>query len=148
MKNFQPIVTTALLVIILLVAGCGGSEPEPAAQPTEPPPTATAPAPTDTPEPPTPTPEPPTPEPPTSTPEPTATPTPEVTLEKVSLEFQTTVPSIEDAERVLRLLEEEPGIKDGIASEVSLDIRYDPELITLEEIRSFIESKGFPLKEE
>jgi hypothetical protein len=131
MKNFLITIVTTLIMITLLATACGGAEPA---------------APTSTPPPPTPTPAPPTPAPATATPTPAAAPTPEVALEKVTLDFQTTVPSIEDAEAVLHSLEEQEGVKDGIASEDSLTVRYDPELITVEEIREFVERQGFPLK--
>jgi hypothetical protein len=129
MKNILATITTTFVLITLLATACGG-----AAEPTP------------TPPPPTPTPAPPTPAPPTATPTPAATPTPEKQLEEVTLEFQTTVPSIEDAERVLHNLEVEEGVEGGIASETSLTIRYDPELITVEEMRQFVERQGFPLK--
>lgn len=129
MKNFLAAMIALLILIALLVTACGGTEP----------PTPTAP-------PPTPTPVPPTPEPPTPTPAPAATPTPEVLLERATLEFRTTLPSIEDAEAILHSLQEEEGVKDGRANEDALDIRYDPEVITLEEIRAFVERQGFALK--
>lgn len=129
MKNILAAITTTLILITLFATACGG-----AAEPTA------------TPPPPTPTTAPPTPAPATSTPTPAATPTPEVALESVTLEFQSAVPSIEDAERVLHSLEEKDGVKDGVASENSLTIRYDPELITVEEMRQFVERQGFPLK--
>ncbi|MFQ5855375.1 MAG: hypothetical protein ACE5LU_07020 [Anaerolineae bacterium] len=125
-----------LMVIALLATGCGRGREPATPTPTSPPPTPTSVPPTATPAPPTPT------------PKPAATPTPKKKLEKVILEFRTTVPSVEDADRVLEILLEEPGVEDGLADENSLTITYDPEVTTVEEIREIVEAEGFPLREE
>lgn len=136
MKNILAMMPMTLVMVILLATGCGGAEQAA--------PTATPPPPTPTAEPATPPPA--TPAPLTPTPVPTATPTPETNVEKVILDFQTTVASIEDAEVVLFALEEEPGVVGGRATEDSLEVRYDPEVITLDDIREFVEGRGIALK--
>jgi hypothetical protein len=134
MRKFFVGMATIMVAIVLLATACGaGPTAEPAAASATPPP-------------PPPTIEAATPVPPTPTEAPASTPTPESTMESVTLEFQNTIASIEDADRVLHLLEDMDGVRDGLATEDSIKIRYDPEVISLEDIRTFVERQGIPLK--
>jgi hypothetical protein len=125
------------IVLLVLVAGlavaCGrGATPEP----TPPPPTATS-APTSTPLPP-----------PTSTPPPAATATSEPTnLTEQKFQFVSALGTQEEGEPMAKALMGMDGIEEAKVNEVGVTVEYDPDVITLDEIRDAIESLGYKVQE-
>ncbi len=92
------------------------------------PPTATLPLPTATQLPP-----------PTSTPE-------EAGLEKHKFTFVSPLGTQEESEPIENTLAGLPGIKEASVDEVSVTVKYDPKMITLEEVQKAIESLGYEVK--
>lgn len=130
----QRIVFLSLILASLAVlAGCGGGATSA--------PATSVPAATSTPAPPPATPVPAAP----ATPAPAATPTP--VTESVTFEFVNELATLEELEDMALELEEVEGIKGISGNEVSITIRYDPELLTVEELRTTMAQKGRAVKE-
>lgn len=137
-------VALATLLIVLvaagLLSGCGAaaSAPSPTAPPaptataepapTVPPPTSTAPPPTSTAQPP-----------PTAEPE-------ETSLEKHKFKFVSPLGTQEEGDRIESVLTGLPGIEEVSVTEISITVGYDPEVITLDDVRKAIESLGYKVE--
>lgn len=133
-----------LLVSLTVLAGCGGGTTSP---PTVIQMTATRPPSADTPVPPTVTSVSPT---DTSSPEASPMPTPEASPTsaetKVTFEFVSTLSTVEEVDHIKGLLEDTEGILAITGTEVSITITYDPNILTVEALRTKMEQIGYPVK--
>ncbi len=133
-----------LLVSLIVLAGCGGGTTSP---PTVIQMTATRPLSADTPAPPTVTSVSPT---ETSAPEASPTPAPEASPTsaetRVTFEFVSTLSTGEEVDHIRGLLEDTEGILAITGTEVSITITYDPNILTVEALRTKMEQIGYPVK--
>ena len=125
-----------LLVSLIVLAGCGGATTSP---PTVIQMTATRPPSADTPAPPTVTSVS-----PTETSPPEASPTSAGT--RVTFEFVSTLSTVEEVDHIKGLLEDTEGILAITGTEVSITITYDPNILTVEALRTKMEQIGYPVK--
>lgn len=127
------LILSMVLVTIALLTACGGTNTTPPT-PSPLPPTATSNPPTATMPPPT----------STSPPTPSSTPTPDETgLEEQKFSFVAPLATQEEDERIRHGLTEISGIKKATVNEISVQVVYDPNVITVEEIRKAIEVLGY-----
>lgn len=134
----------SLLLAGLLLAGCGGSATVPATVIRL---TATRSPATNAPVPPATTSRS-----PAQTPAPAATPTsaPAATStsagETITLEFTSTLSTVEEMDHIRDLLQDTEGILAITGTEVSITITYDPNILTVEDLRGKLEEIGYPVK--
>lgn len=129
------VVLSLILLVSVFLAGCGGGEaaptPAPAPAATSTPEPAATPAPTSA---------------PTPTPVPADTPTPEPSGEQIKLEFVTPLSTAEQGEDIQQQLHDVEGILSIRGDEFGLTIKYDPDVITPDDLKQQMSVIGFPVK--
>ena len=78
----------------------------------------------------------------TSPPRPTSS-SAETGLEKHKFKFVSPLGTQEESEDIEHTLIGLPGIKEALVDEVSVSVKYDPDVITLDELQKAIESLGY-----
>jgi hypothetical protein len=132
-------VLSLVLIGILVLAACGGGEPEPTAAPTAEPAAPTEPPPTVAAAPPSPT---------AGEPEPTQESEQEemAAEEDVRFEWVSPLSTIEELEPILLLVEDFDGVVAASGSERHIDITYNPDVTDVESLQAEMLQIGQPVE--
>ena len=65
---------------------------------------------------------------------------------RVTFEFVSTLSTVEEVDHIKGLLEDTEGILAITGTEVSITITYDPNILTVEALRTKMELIGYPVK--